>query len=226
MTKYLHYIISASLGTGIQPTAFAVLEQEILKGDRWSPETAVLRLRHLERMPLGAASYPDIVKQVSTLLATAEIKDGEKCSETDVVLDVTGTGRAIVELFERADIRPIVAIITGAGVLEEEIDDVWHLPKVELVGALRVVYEIERLKMAQSLDLVPTLLEELRDFKMRPPRIDPNDPESWREAEFDDLVFAVALACWRASRNVPIPQITRDRYRRKPQREPGLVWAG
>ena len=30
-------------------------------------------------------------------------------------------------------------------------------------------YETERLKMAKSLELVPTFLDELRNFKMRPP---------------------------------------------------------
>jgi len=225
MSKHLHYIVSASLGTGIEPTAIAVLEQQIQNGDRWLAKTAALRLRYLERMSLSA-TYPDIVAQISTLLNAEEIKDVEACGETDVVLDVTGVGRAILELFTRDRIAPIVAIITGAGVQEEEIDDLWRLPKRELVGTLRVVYEEKRLKMAESLDLVPALLDELRRFKMRPPRIDPNDPESWREAESDDLVFAVGLACWRASRNVPAPKPKRDRYRKQPARNRGGVWAG
>ena len=78
---------------------------------------------------------------------------------------------------------------------------------------LRVAYETERLRMAKSLELVPDLLDELREFKMRPPRIDSSDPESWRENEFDDLVFAVGL------RYVPTPQAVRDRYdKRRPPR--------
>ena len=82
--------------------------------------------------------------------------------------------------------------------------------------------------MAKSLDLAPALIDELRDFKMRPPRIDPNDPESWRDAESDDLVFAVALACWRASRHVPYPKIKRDRWDQaeRKRRGDGLAWAG
>ncbi len=213
------------MGAGTQPTAISVLEQEVLKGERWSAESGALRLRHLERVPLEE-NYLKTVERITKLLEAPEIKDGEKCGKADVVLDVTGSGRAIVELFERAEITPIVAIITGAGVLEEEIDDVWRLPKIELVGLLRVAYEAGRFKMAKSLDLVPALLDELRGFKMRSPRIDPNDPESWREAEFDDLVFAVALACWRASRNVPTPQIIHDEYDEWKKNRPRCVWAG
>ncbi len=210
MSRHPHFIISASLGEGIQPTALAVVEQEIVKGRSWRAENKALRLRHLERLPLQE-SYPDIVARVSTLLEAPEVKDEEQCGGAQVVFDVTGSGRAILELFEAAEIKPIVVTITGA--LEEKVDsNDWRVPKVELVGALRVVYETERLKMAKSLELVPTLLDELRGFKMRPPRIDPNDPESWREGQFDDLVFAVALAAWRASRHVPTPQTIRDHW--------------
>ncbi len=208
MSKHLHFILGASIGTGIQPTAVAVLEHEVWKNEKWKPETVALSLRYLERIPLDAG-YPDTVSRIDTLLKTTAIKDEECDKASDLVLDVTGSGRAVVELFDRAAIAPIVVTITGAGVREEEAKD-WRIPKVELVGNLQVLYQTERLKMASALELVPTLIDELRDFKMRPPRIDPNDPETWREGQFDDLVFAVALAAWRASRHVPTPQIVRD----------------
>ena len=63
------------------------------------------------------------------------------------------------------------------------------------------------------LELVTTLVDELTNFKMRPPRIDPSDPETWREGQFDDLVFAVALAAWRASRHIPTPSVIQDHWR-------------
>ncbi len=212
MSKCLHYIVGASIGTGIQPTAVAVLEHEVWKNEKWKPETVALRLRHLERIPLDTG-YPDTVERIDTLLRTEEIKDGECDKNSDVVLDVTGSGRAIVELFDRAEISPILVTITGAGVREEEVESKdWRIPKVELVGNLQVLYQTERLKMAKGLELVSTLIDELRDFKMRPPRIDPNDPETWREGQFDDLVFAVGLAAWRASRHVPTPQVVRDHW--------------
>ena len=216
MSKHPHFLIAVTVGVGIQPTAIAVVEQEVLKDDRWHEETGVLRLKHLERMELSA-SYPDIVARISMLLETPEIKDGERCGGAQVVLDVTGSGRAIVGLFERAEIKPVVVTITGAGVREEQIKfNDWRVPKVELVGALRVVYETRRLKMAKDIALLPTLVNEIRDFKMRPPRIDPSAPETWRDGQFDDLVFAVALAVWRADRHVPTPQVIRDEWDRRP----------
>ena len=68
--------------------------------------------------------------------------------------------------------------------------------------------------MASALDLVSDLTGELQQFSMKPPRINPNDPEAWREGQFDDLVFAVAVAAWRAVRHVPMPQAMRDQQTR------------
>ena len=206
MSGHPHFIIGASLGTSFQPTAIAVLEQKVLKNRNRIAETGALWLRYLDRLSLDV-NYPDTVAQISKLLETPEIKDGERCGKTDVLLDLTGSGRAIVELFERDDIDPICVRIVGAGTLEErDQNGQWRIPKVELVGGLRVLYEAGRLKMAEDLPLIPTFLDEFRNFQMRPPRIDPNDPEAWREGQSDDLIFAVALAAWRASRHVPYPQ--------------------
>lgn len=206
MSGYPHFIIGASLGTGMQPTAIAVLEQEVLKSRDWPVETGALRLRYLDRLALDV-TYPQIVAEIAGMLEAPEIKDQEQCGESDVVLDLTGCGHAVVELFERDRIEPMRVWIVGAGRQEEQVSHgTWHIPKVELIGVLRVLYEAGRLKMAKDLPLVQTLLDELRAFKMKPPRIDPNDPESWREGQFDDLIFAVALTVWRASRHVPYPR--------------------
>ncbi len=210
MSKHKHYVFGVSLGVSIQPTAMALVEHKVWKNENWEPETEALHLRYLERLQLDAG-YPDTVERIDTVLKSAEIKD-EECDENpDVIIDVTGAGRAILELFKRAEIEPIVVTITNASGREEEIKpDDWHVPKKELIGNLQVMYQTGRWKMAKDLELVPTLIKELRDFKMRPPRLDPSDPETWRERPSDDLVFAVALAAWRASRHIPTPQVVRD----------------
>ena len=54
MSKHSHFIIGASLGVGVQPTAIAVVEQKLLTGNRHQAQTVALHLRHLERQPLDA----------------------------------------------------------------------------------------------------------------------------------------------------------------------------
>ena len=211
MTDCKHYIVGASLGHGMQPTAVAVVEQTVWKTEDWRPVTEGLKLRHLERVPLEAG-YPETVKQIAELVKRPEIADEEGGGGVDVILDITATGRVVVELFEGAGIKPITIRITGAATEEEETDPgAWRIPKVELVGNLLSLYQSDRMKIAKTLELTPALVDELEQFKMRPPRIDPNDPESWREGQSDDLVFAVAVAAWRGNRHVPMPQVIRDR---------------
>ncbi len=95
------------------------------------------------------------------------------------------------------------------------------------IGLFRVLFETSRIMLAKELDLVSTLLDELHAFKMKPARIDPGDPDSWRETENDGLVIATALACWRGRRNVPTPQVDRDRWDdAKKRRNTGGVWGG
>ena len=211
MSRGTHFIITVSLGLGIEPTAIAVTEQRVVKGDSRAAETEALHLRHLERLP--AATFDDIVAKVSTLLESDEIKDGEKCGGAEVVLDITFTGRkAVVEMFEAHQIAPITVTISGGVTREEKIAfNDWQVSKVELVSGVRAVFETtpKRLIMAEGLPLVPALMDEFRSFKMRQPRIDASDPESWREVQLSDLVRAVALAPWRASHHVPLPDYAR-----------------
>jgi hypothetical protein len=68
------------------------------------------------------------------------------------------------------------------------------------VGAVQVLLQTERLKIASSLKEAATLTAELLAFKVN---INAkghdrygNDVGDWRENPHDDLVLAVALACW------------------------------
>ena len=100
-------------------------------------------------------------------------------------------------------------ITGGSGEGEPEWNN-FRVPKSNLVGNLQVLYQTKRIKIAKDLMLVPTFIEELQNFKMRPPVISDNDPEAWREGQFDDLVFAVALAAWRTTKYTPsisIPEL-------------------
>ena len=120
-------------------------------------------------------------------------------------------------------------IISIGGVEEQESVfqkwQQWRLPKTELVGVLRVLFEDDKLKMSKELDLVPSLLDELRSFKYKPPPINESDPESWRDGQHDDLVFATAVAAWRAYKYVPLPDaIRRESARKRRQRYSRGTW--
>jgi hypothetical protein len=72
----------------------------------------------------------------------------------------------------------------------------WQVPKKDLVGTLQVLLQEQRLKLAADLSEVPTLVDELMNFRMKPlsPSTDPL--LAWRERSQDDLIFALAVAAW------------------------------
>ena len=197
-----HYIIGVAIGTMMEPTYIAIIEQEPRVRDNWAAYNHALRLRHLERVSLDIR-YPEMVDQIGELID--KLKKDEQADETDLVIDVTGTGQSVGRLMVQSGLKPILVTITGGTGEDETKSKEWRLAKVELVGGLQVTFQSDRLSMASGMELVPTLVEELRNFKLRPPTINANDPESWREGQYDDLVFAVALANWRAGKKIPCP---------------------
>jgi hypothetical protein len=70
------------------------------------------------------------------------------------------------------------------------------------------------LKVAGGLKLAPVLVEELLNFKVKINVKTAHDSyEAWREGIHDDLVLAVALACWYAEKRRirPMPVMTNRR---------------
>ena len=107
------YFIGLDLGQSRDFTAIAILERAELTG-AWDAEEfahrkmAALRLRYLERIPLGT-TYPDVVERVRQVTRSAELR--ERCY---LMVDATGVGRPVVDLLRMAGLGcPIMpAIIT------------------------------------------------------------------------------------------------------------------
>jgi len=94
------YFVGVDLGQARDFTAVAALERAEVVGE-WDPVTyayrkyAELRLRYLERMPLGT-TYPRVAERVAKITLTAEMAG--RCS---LVVDATGVGRPVVDLLRR-----------------------------------------------------------------------------------------------------------------------------
>lgn len=193
----MSYIVGVDLGQARDYTAVTVLDvvrqQEIPQGFIWS--VAELRegpvcyhLRHLERV--RDERYPAIVKRVRSLVMALK---GDR--SVDLVVDATGVGRAVVDLFEETGLDPIAVTITAGDAVNQDGHE-WRVPKRDLVSVVRVLLETQRLKVAASLELAPVLVDELTSFQMR---LTPTGHDSYaaaREGQHDDLVLATALACW------------------------------
>lgn len=202
-----HYIVGVSLGGMSQPTAIAILEQEARVRGEWGVEQTGLRLRHLERPPMDMA-YPALIDHIEGLLKALE--DNETEDAPALVIDITGTGRSVGRLMTESGLNPIMVTITGGSDETKNEWREWKVSKASLVGNLQVLYQANRIEIASGLELLSTFTKELHGFKMRHVSLNDNDPEYWRENEFDDLVFAVALAAWQSIKAVPTPPVLQN----------------
>ena len=93
--------VGLDLGQSRDFTAIAVLERAELRGD-WDPamyawrKTTALRLRHLERVPLGTP-YTEVVDRVVVVTRSGEL--AERCH---LIADATGVGRPVLDMLRRA----------------------------------------------------------------------------------------------------------------------------
>jgi hypothetical protein len=186
------FTIGLDIGQTIDPTAIAIVQRV---DDGAKPR---FQCGHLERLPLNTY-YPDVVLRVRQLLA-----DQRFHGRCELVLDMTGVGRPIADQFRDVGVRPIKVTITGGTVSEETINDrgEYHVAKMTLISTVQALLHAGRLLVQKDLPEAPALRAELEDF-----RASVTDFGRWkfgaREGAHDDLVLALALACWRANRRDP-----------------------
>src|SRR6516225_6387046 len=191
------YFLGLDLGQTRDFTALAVLERHPLSNAGTAVEPPEYALRHLHRFPLGTP-YTQIVPAVAALTRAGPL------AESPVVVDQTGVGRAVVDLMRRAVGWVVPVTITGGHAVTMSEDRSFHVPKKELVTCLQVVMQSRRLRIARGLHEAALLVRELQQFQVKITTAANETFGVWREGQHDDLVLAVALACWWAERNPPL----------------------
>ena len=73
-----------------------------------------------------------------------------------------------------------------------------------------------RLKVAQDLPEAEPFVQELLHFRMQIKDTGHDSYDAWREGQHDDLLFAVALACWVGVRC----GLTASQWQRRPRQRP------
>lgn len=146
-----------------------------------------MTVRYLERV--RGLPYPEIVKGVKSLMERAPFK-----GETALIVDTTGVGRGVVDMLDLAGLHPFRVTITGGNQVGHENGE-YTVPKRDLVAAVQVGLQTERLKIAPALDDAQLLATELQNFQISLTS-KAHDTYNAREGEHDDLVLATALAAW------------------------------
>lgn len=197
--------LGLDLGQSADYTALTVVEKHEPLGESGFPDTSRpswYHIRHLERYELGTR-YTDVVRRVGEMLqAPALNPPGGPAPE--LVVDATGVGAAVVDMFAEAALGPIAIWIHGGDTAtrdEKSPFRSWRVPKRELVGTLQVLLQSGRLKAARTIPLIEVLVREMENFKVKINVASGHDSyEAWREGDHDDMVLSAAVALWYADR--------------------------
>ena len=182
------YTVGVDLGQSFDPTAISCIRK--LEADDRDPSRSIFQVGHLERLPLGIP-YPSIVRTVAGVLAAPRLR-----GKAELVIDYTGVGRPVFDMFEGAGLSPIgVTITSGTTTTNEGM--IYGVPKLHLISRVQALLHSGRLKIHKGLTDAPALVAELQEF-----RAEVTDSGYWRfgarSGKHDDLVLAVAIALWRA----------------------------
>lgn len=178
----VQYYVGVDLGQAQDYTAICVVEHS-------STEHAYL-VRHIERCSLGTP-YPEIADRVVSYMRSPQLRGAA------LVLDATGVGRPVVDMLLQQRIYPVSVLITAGTTTTQDVVGFWHVPKRDLVGALQVLLQTRRLRVAGQLPYAKALVDELLAFRVKVNTATGGDSyEAWRERDHDDMVLSVALACW------------------------------
>jgi len=150
--RILRFFVGLDLGQVCDFSTLAVIDRVELKGEwdaaafAWK-KRIMLRLRHLERIPLGTP-YPDVVSRVADVMRQVAAE-----GNCELVVDGTGVGRPVVDLLRRSGLpcNLRAAIVTGG--ISEHQSPTWGQGFRPVVSHASSVGQIGNLSGRAKLDL-------------------------------------------------------------------------
>ncbi|MFZ3353133.1 MAG: hypothetical protein WA268_19960 [Xanthobacteraceae bacterium] len=116
--------------------------------------------------------------------------------KSELVIDFTGVGRPVFDMFRVQGVSPIGVNITGGTAINHE-GLIWNIPKGHLISRVQALLHEGRLKIHADLPDATALVSELNTF-----RVEYTDSGymkfNARSGAHDDLVLALAIALWRS----------------------------
>lgn len=195
------WIVGVDLGQSYDPTASCAMNHTVRIAPGWTcftksriwKQNRVERfdVRHLERLPLGMP-YPDQVRYVGGVLKR------EPLTRAKLVIDETGVGRAVGDIFNAQGMYPSRITITAGLEVTRAGGSSWHVPKAVLMSAMEARQHTCELRVAPGAKDAEALKDELRDFQRH---VTAAGRATWgaRTGAHDDLVLAVAIALFEAT---------------------------
>ncbi|MFV2044263.1 MAG: hypothetical protein ACC700_13660 [Anaerolineales bacterium] len=186
MSKLPDFLIGIDLGQSADFSTNTISQRSVVDG------VSHYGVVHLQRYELGLA-YPRIVEDVVKMTKTPQLAGNYL-----LVVDRTGVGRPVYDLFKDAGLKPIGISISAGREANQDPDDrmCWTVPRIALVSCAKVLLQSERLKFAKGLPNVQDLIEEMLSFEMKFTAAQNVTMEAWRTGTHDDLLLGLCVALW------------------------------
>jgi hypothetical protein len=122
---------------------------------------------------------------------------------SQLVIDLTGVGLAVGDLFQVKGQEFTGILITGGTSWRQERWNEWHVSKHLLVSTVQKVLSSGALAVGRELPQAGLLQQELRDFSVKISKAATEVYEA-REGAHDDLVLSLAIALFVAEQYTPV----------------------
>lgn len=207
-------IIGMDIGKKVDHSAIAVVElkqkfKENIKPYQLNLEHGKLvpteeihhHIHAMKRLPLGT-DYMEQVKAVEKIYYNIKNNRKTHALQLHLVVDETGVGGSMYDFFRASHLKPIGINITGGGGRVNRFSNTsFGVPKVDLATTIERLLQTGQIKIADSISLKNLLIHELQNWQVKITEHG-NEQFTHRSGEHDDMIIAIALACWFGERQI------------------------
>jgi hypothetical protein len=109
---------------------------------------------------------------------------------TTLVVDASYE-QTLLDMLNEVKLHPMAITITEDDTIIRELNN-YRVPKKKLVTNLQLLFIAERLRVNRDLPMAEIFIKELLSFRVK----SSSKTYENKEETYNDLIFAVALACW------------------------------
>jgi len=190
----VEHLLGLDLGQSADPSALTVTEQrtplyEDLSGDVEHEGEPSYAVRWIERFDLGTP-YREVVKRVAAVKRAPETGRSPM-----LVMDATGVGAPVTEMFEDEGLAPEQIVFTSGDRVTSE-GRVHRVPKKDLATTVQSLLQSGRIQIAEGLDGAAQLVTEMKRFRVKYTEAGNARFEHANESDSDDVLLSLACALW------------------------------
>jgi hypothetical protein len=189
--------LGLDLGQSADPSALTVTRRRVpvyessVTGEVEHTDPPQYAVVWIQRFDLGTP-YRDVVRR------TAAVRNApETGRRPPLVMDATGVGAPVTEMFKEEGLRPVEILFTSGDSVSRD-GQTYRVPKKDLATTVQRLLQSGQIKIVEDLELAPALVEEMKRFRVKYTEAGNARFEHAQESDTDDVLLSLACALWHA----------------------------